>query len=258
MSRRRGRHRGGPPQPEKPDYPAMPEVNELESGTAVGYDALPPNSYLLGLDKEDEQPIPGMPEMRQQAGPAPAEQLAEQDAVQAFMNYPPPPMKEAALTAATDEVVVETSEPPKGPDHNPEDQKRLTWMIDKIEIGTKRFQGRLVPDIKVRAALTICSYMLKDGFDPTNRAKKQLVVDVAYLTQEPITLSIPLLLLPPIYRANPSKLTTQIVEKILTSIFATFPCETVRPLPLPTALTYMPPAMREQLLRNNGLKMKEG
>lgn len=250
MTRRRRNRGAGSKHPNQPDYEAQKPVDELESGMAVGYDLLPPNSHLLDANADD----PPLPQMAAQV--APPDQLEAQTQEQAFANFPPPPMQEATLTMATDETFVETSLPPKGPDANPDDQKRLTWMIDKIEIGAKRWQGRLVTEVKVRAALTVCSYRMQEGLDPTNRAKKDMILDVAYLTPEPITLVIPLAFLPAEFRTNPAKLTTQIVEKTLTSMFATFPCETVRPRPLPTALTYMPPAMREQLLRQNGLKPK--
>jgi len=253
MSRRR-RHRNtaGPNGSNQPDTPREPDL--LESGMSVGYDMLPPNSHLL--DVNDDNPDPKLPEMAE-TKQAPAQQLTPQSEEQAFVNFPPPPpMKDAVLTDATEDAIVEQSEPPTGPDSDPDDQRRMTWIVNKIEIGAKLVQGRMVPDVKVRAALAVCSYKMQAGLDPTNRAKKELIIDVAYLTPEPIVLTIPLRFIPTAYRVNPAKLSTQIVEKILTAMFASFPCETVRPRPLPAALVYMPPAMREQLLRQNGLNMK--
>jgi len=240
---RRRKKKSAPPQE---DYRSAGESEMPDSGEVFETDQAP--DQPIGADddelvEDDDNLDPwGAPSLESQLPKKPA----SADPRKAASEPPPDLMSRPALSAVkfNDEGYLQH---PPVTKMNLSDETRyeLSWVVQELKVGLVN-SNQPTATISVKAMLCLCKYELV----PIGQGeRREPVLTTQPLFEEPVTVNVPVWLLPPELARNPNKLTLEMAETVLAQLFTSFPTEIIRPAPPPAAAERLPDWLKEKIMK---------
>ena len=246
---RKKRKRSKPPAVEE-DYKSHSSSDIPDSGETISVDQAPEGASLLEDDSDDSVDPWGDPDgldnINPQTTPAPMPPIPPPPGSQPdIQEYERPKLTNAEFGSGdyvlTDPITV--------PNVVNDKRVHLTWIVNDVSIRYINENDMPRPEICLKAILCACTYEL---VPIEEKGRREPILGVQRLFNDPVDMVLPLWLFPPELLANPNLITLERAEKALAQLFTSFPTEIIKPAPPPAAKERIPDWLLREMAKKGG------